>query len=488
MWPGESEADEKMRTLGKICLDRTNGVALQEQIATQIIDLIQQDLLRPHEMLPSTRELATQLRVSRNTVIYAYDRLASKGYVESRARSGLFVCALGKFPKRPDEASADRWSKTLDAEPGSISSGLRSPAPFRPSQPDVSLFPLLTWNRLRGRALRQYGEGLLGYQASCISGLPALRKNLAQYLRASRGVHCDWRQIVITSGSQQALYLLANLLVPRYGDRVYMEDPGYIGARLAWQSVDARIVPGALDEQGLQLPSSAIKGLSLIYTTPSRQFPTGASLSLARRLALLDYAARNKAWIIEDDYDSEFYYSSSPMPSLQSLDMHNRVIYLGTFSKVAFPALRIGYVVVPPELFDGFRAMKHLIDDHGPLIDQATLAMFLEYGAFHSHLRRCRKIYAERQSYFLEIFRKSGLPLEFPNRDGGMNLLGWLPPDADDRAWSKRLCSGRLDIPSLSSYSLKSCAPGLVFGFTAFTPQRMKSALEEVLRLVGKGI
>jgi GntR family transcriptional regulator/MocR family aminotransferase len=252
--------------------------------------------------------------------------------------------------------------------------------------------------------------------------------------------------------------------------------------------VDARIVPGALDEQGLQLPSSAIKGLSLIYTTPSRQFPTGASLSLARRLALLDYAARNKAWIIEDDYDSEFYYSSSPMPSLQSLDMHNRVIYLGTFSKVAFPALRIGYVVVPPELFDGFRAMKHLIDDHGPLIDQATLAMFLEYGAFHSHLRRCRKIYAERQSYFLEIFRKSGLPLEFPNRDGGMNLLGWLPPDADDRAWSKRLCSGRLDIPSLSSYSLKSCAPGLVFGFTAFTPQRMKSALEEVLRLVGKGI
>lgn len=477
-----------MKTLGGIWLDRAGEKTLQEQIARQLKDHIQRGTVRPNEMLPSTRELATQLRVSRNTVVYAYDRLVSEGYVETRSRSGIFVCSLGTMPQRPRETSGTRRGKAPGAGLGSPSTSLRAPVPFRPCQPDVSLFPLLMWNRLRGRALRQHGTDLLHYQASCVAGLPALRKTLAQYLRTSRGVQCDWRQILITTGSQQALYLLANLLVPSFGERVYMEDPGYIGARLAWQSVDARIVPGPLDDQGLQLPTSDIKGLALIYTTPSRQFPTGISLSLARRLAILDYAARNKAWVIEDDYDAEFRYSASPLPSLQSLDLNHRVIYVGTFSKVLFPSLRVGYVVVPPELFERFRALKHLIDDHGPLIDQATLALFLESGAFHSHIRRCRKAYAERQNTFLEISRKFSLPLEFRNRDGGMNLLGSLPPGTSDTAWSQRLASAGLDIPSLSSYSMKARTPGLVFGFTAFTPRRMKSGLEEVRRLIGKGV
>ncbi len=474
-----------MNTLGGIWLDRQDDATLQDQLVRQIKELIQRRALRPQQMLPSSRELSLQLRISRNTVVYAYDRLISEGYAESRLRSGVFVCSLGTLPRRGREPSAAKQRRTLDPEAGASARGLRAPVPFRPCQPDVNLFPLPMWNRLRGRALRQHGSDLLHYQASCISGFPALRQGLAQYLQASRGVNCDWRQIVITSGSQQALYLLANLLVPRYGERIYMEDPGYLGARLAWQSAEARIIPGALDDQGLQLPGSDIRGLALIYTTPSRQFPTGVSLSLARRLEILNYAALNKTWVIEDDYDAEFRYNAPPLPSLQSLDANGRVIYVGTFSKVLFPALRVGYVVVPTELFDRFRAAKHLIDDHGPLIDQATLAMFLESGAFHSHIRRCRRAYAERQGLFLDMFRRSDLPIEFRNTDGGMNLVGWLPKGADDQAWSTCMRGGGLDIPSLSSYSLKARTPGLVFGFTALTPRKMKTGFEEFVRLAG---
>lgn len=475
-----------MKAFGGIWLNRTGATTLQDQICNQLREQIRRGGLRPREMLPSTRDLAAQLHVSRNTVVYAYDRLVSEGYLESRSRSGIFVCALGTLPRKLQDRASARPRVAMDGEAGASSLALRSPRPFRPCQPDVGLFPLLMWNRLRGRALRQIGKDLLHYQASCIAGFPALRRSLAEYLRGSRGVNCDWRQIVITSGSQQALYLLAKLLVPRYGDRVYVEDPGYLGARLAWQSVDARVIPGALDEQGMQLPNSDIRGLALIYTTPSRQFPTGVSLSLSRRLAFLEYAARNKLWLIEDDYDAEFRYTGAPLPSLQSLDVYGRVIYVGTFSKLLFPSLRLGYVVVPPELHDKFRAAKHLIDDHGPLIDQATLTLFLESGAFHSHIRRCRKAYAERHMSFLDEAARLGLPLEFQDADGGMNLLGRLDPDADDRRLSKLLADSGFDIPSLSSYSLKAQSKGLVFGFTAFPPAQIRSALGEINRRLGR--
>lgn len=475
-----------MKITGGIWLDRNSDTTLQDQVVRQIKLLIERGTLRPQQMLPSTRELAAQLRVSRNTIVYAYDRLVSEGYAESRSRSGIFVCSLVNLPRRARDGGLRRRRKALPSETESPARSLRTPEPFRPCQPDVSLFPLMIWNRLRGRALRQFGTDLLHYQASCVAGFPELRQRLAEYLQASRGVKCDWRQIVITSGSQQALYLLANLLVPRCGERVYMEDPGYLGARLAWQGAGARIIPGALDEQGLQLPGSDIRGLALIYTTPSRQFPTGVSLSLPRRLAILDYAAGNKAWVIEDDYDAEFRYSASPLPSLQSLDVNGRVIYVGTFSKILFPALRVGYVVVPAELVERFRASKHLIDDHGPLVDQATLALFLESGAFHSHIRRCRRAYAERQQYFLQMFRNSDLPFDFRSTDGGMNLLGWMPAGTDDTGWSTRLRHAGLDVPSLSSYSLKAQERGLVFGFTAFTPQQMQSAFQTMVSVAAR--
>jgi GntR family transcriptional regulator / MocR family aminotransferase len=479
-----------MRALGGIWLDRSSRFSLQDQLVRQIKEYVQQGRLKPGEAMPSTRELAAELRLSRNTVVYAYDRLEGEGYLEAQSRSGVFVSSsifLSQHSKWPVELS-EGGTKRTSAVPPKRPLGL--PAPFRPCQPDVNLFPLSIWNRFRGRVLRHQGRGLLHYQASCISGVPALRESLAGYLRDSRGVRCDWQQVIITSGSQQALFILAQLLT-KPGDRAYVEDPGYVEARLAWQSAGARVDVGAVDEQGLTLPKKLPGKLSLVYTTPSRQFPTGVSMSLPRRLAWIDFAARTRTWIIEDDYDSELRYHAPPLPSLQSLDRNNRVIYVGTCSKLLFPSLRVGYVVVPESLLEEFEKLKHLIDDHLPLIDQAALAAFLESGAFFTHIRRCRKAYAERQSLFLELFRNSDLPLEFRYTDGGMNLTGYLPKGTPDTVWSARLRTAGFDVPSLSHYSVKENTPGLVFGFTAFSPTVIRNAFEgmkKVLRQCQKGL
>ena len=472
-----------MRILESIWLDRNSRFTLQDQLVRQIKEYVQQGRLKPGEAMPSTRELANELRLSRNTVVYAYDRLVGEGYLETQSRSGVFVSSsifLSQHSKWPVEAKVVKPKRIASPPTQRI---LGSPAPFRPCQPDVNLFPLPIWNRFRGRVLRHQGRGLLHYQASCISGVPALREHLASYLRDSRGVQCDWRQVVVTSGSQQGVFILANLLL-KPGDRAYVEDPGYVEARLAWQTAGAKIEGGAVDEQGLTLPSGPSDRFSLIYTTPSRQFPTGVSMSLPRRLAWIDFAARTHTWIIEDDYDSELRYHAPPLPSLQSLDRNSRVIYVGTFSKLLFPSLRLGYVVVPESLLEGFEKLKHLIDDHLPLVDQAALAAFLESGAFFSHIRRCRKAYAERQTLFLDLFRKSDLPLDFRYTDGGMNLTGFLPAGTDDMKWSASLRAADFDVPAISRYSIKNDAPGLVFGFTAFNPAIIRSSFERMNKVL----
>jgi GntR family transcriptional regulator/MocR family aminotransferase len=472
-----------MRNLSDLWIDRSARPTLQDQLARQIRERIRSGDLAPGDSLPSTRDLATELKVSRNTAVYAYERLMSEGYLESSSRACVFVSPSITIPREPKRTVTPKKASTRSTP--AVTPPLSAPKPFRPCQPDVGLFPLLTWNRMRGRALRREGRNILHYQASCIAGLPALRENVATYLRDHRGVRCDSHQVVITSGSQQALFLLAMLLLEQ-GDRAYVEDPGYVEARLAWRNAGARIVPGRIDEEGLRLPDKSSK-ISLIYTTPSRQFPTGVSLSLARRLAFIDYATRNRCWIIEDDYDSELRYGAAPLPSLQSLDTSGRLIYTGTFSKVLFPSLRLGYVVVPDALVDRFIELKHLSDDHLPLLDQATLALFLESGAFYSHIRRCRREYASRHALFLDLFAKAELPLTFEHTDGGMNVVAYLPDGSDDVAWSNRLQESGFDVPALSHYAIEPTRPGLVFGFTAFTDdtirvefKRMRPILEEL--------
>ena len=375
-------------------LDRTKPVSLQTQISSNLKRLILSGTLQPGRAVPSSRELATEARVSRNTVLQAYDRLIGEGYLEASARRGLYVSKLLEEKNLPRAESAP----SLGATPPPVDSSwdrLRGAVPFRPCQPDVRLFPLRLWNRARAQALRRHGTNLLEYQTHHPLGLPELRRSLAGYLQGSRGVRCDW-QIAITAGSQQALFLLAELLLQR-GDLVAMEDPGYLGARLTWRHVGAAIRPVRVDSAGMNLSGEKDFAPKVIYTTPSRQFPLGSCLSLARRLDLVGFAARKKAWIVEDDYDSEFRYSRAPLPSLQGLDSSDRVIYVGSASKALFPSLRIGYAVLPQSLVEGFGRLRVAVDEHGPLIDQSTLAAFIESGAFYRHIRRSRREYALRQ-------------------------------------------------------------------------------------------
>jgi GntR family transcriptional regulator/MocR family aminotransferase len=465
-----------------ITLDRAGSNSLQDQIAAGLKQRIQSGELTAGESLPSSRDLARDLGVSRNTIIAVYDRLMGEGYLEARLRSGIFVSRdlMGNSPHRDCALQAARKRSTAMATASELP---REPLPFRPSQPDVGLFPLAAWNRFRNRALRRHGPGLMHYQSRFALGLPSLRRALAEYLGDSRGVRCDWQQIAVTNGSQQALYLLSQLLI-KSGDRVYLEDPGFLGARVTFERAGAKIRSLRIDRSGvvpLEKPASA----RLIYTTPSRQFPTGASLPVARRMALLNMARSSKAWLLEDDYDSEFRYTRPPLPSLHSLDPSGHVIYLGSMSKVLYPSLRMGYVVLPQELVEPFEALRLVVEDHGSFFDQATLAAFVASGQFYTHIRRCRKAYAAKLATFLEAARRCRLPLDFPFTDGGMNQTGFfLDRAVDDLAVSQALSSSGIDIPPLSRFGIKKTSPGLVFGFTAFDHRTIQSAMTKVAEIL----
>jgi GntR family transcriptional regulator / MocR family aminotransferase len=463
-----------------LSLDRSRKRPLQRQLKDQLKAMIQQGHLRPQDRLPSTRALAEELHVSRNTVVAAYEELQGEGYVEAQERSAYVIGqAAGAFP--PGERIPHLEARRLQSP-----RLLMAPQPFRPAQPDVNLFSIKIWNRHRTRALRR-GSSLLQYQTRFAVGMDELRQNVGEYLRESRGIHCDWEEIAITGGSQQALFMLGHLLLTSERS-AYMEDPGFPGARRAWEQVGARIVPVPVDDDGLCLPLPEAENAVLVYVTPSYQFPLGACMSLARRLELLRIARRCGLWIIEDDYDSEFRYVSAPQPSLQSLDDYRRVIYVGSFSKTLAPGLRLGYVVLPPQLVDPFAALKVALEDHGPLVDQATLAGFLESGAFDSHIRRCRRVYRERQELFLHLVRQKGLPLNFPITGRGMNLAGHFRAGVDDAAQSAALARAGIDTPALSSYCTAASLSGLLFGVTAFSEPEIRCGIEKLSSTLAKSV
>ncbi len=466
--------------LNRLYLERHGRRALEAQLADMLRLSIRQGDLRPQEKLPSTRLLAEHLEVSRNTVVAAYERLQGEGYLEARERSGFVVsfeaASFGSIPIRPPRPPQSQRAMLQPA----------APVPFRPAQPDVSLFSLKEWNHHRLRVLRG-GSTLLQYQSRFSMGLDELRYAVAEYLRDSRGVRCHWQEIAITGGSQQALFMLSLLLLDA-SHSVYMEDPGYPGARRSWEQARASIVPVPIDEEGLRLPLPPAPKASLIYVTPSHQFPLGICMSLARRLKLLQVAHERSLWIVEDDYDAEFRYTSAPQPSLQSLDDHRRVIYVGSFSKILVPGIRIGYVVLPPQLVDRFAQLKLVLDDHGPLLDQATLARFLASGALQSHLRRCRRHYRERQEMFLELVQAKGLPFHFPVTGRGMNLAGHLPPGTDDAFCSRVAQQHGLDMPALSSFSSAAEVSGLLFGVTAFDLPVIRQAVDRLAAAWFRGV
>lgn len=480
-----------LATLNMICIDRRRRQSLQHQLYTQVRQAIIARQLPAGARLPSTRNLVAELGLSRNTIVNAFDRLVAEGYLDSRVGSGIYVAqlpamtsSLAAKPLHP--AGAAKSDRSVPRRLASLPNVALTPEyptaqvrPFRPCQPAIDQFPLRTWTRSRGRALRLYRKELM--RESDPAGLPQLRSALRTYLSDARGVRCETEQITITAGAQEALSLIAAALITP-GEEVWIEDPGYLGARAALLHAGADLLPVPTDAEGLTIPSVRRKRPRLIYVTPSRQFPLGTTMTLTRRLELLEFARKSGAWIIEDDYDSEFRYTGRPLSSLQGLDHSERVIYVGSFSKVLFPSLRLGYVVAPYTLVEALRKLKEIRDGPSPAIDQATAALFIEEGYFATHVRRMRKIYRERRDFFLQAAQRalSGL-LAFPPIDGGMDAVGWLVR-GNDAALSEKLAAAGIDAPPISAYSLRPCRPGLVLGFTSSSPTEIRFAIEAAER------
>ena len=439
------------------------------------------------DRLPSTRDLASGLGISRNTVMNAYAQLQAEGYLESRVGSGTRVSsslpddllqvrlrgAEGGEPS-PGRRLSQR-STLLYGAPPTVSDYQDRPRAFQPGLPALEEFPSRVWKSLHNKVWRRPPRELLGYGDP--AGYRPLRTAISDHLRATRAVRCSWEQVVVVSGSQQALDLSARLLLDP-GDAAWVENPGYPGVRAALAGSGARLVPVPVDEEGLDVAAgeAACRRARLACVTPSHQYPLGTTMSLSRRLDLLDWARRSEAWILEDDYDSEYRYSGRPFESLQGLDTEERVVYVGTFSKVLFPALRLGYLVVPQDLVDAFTAARELSDLHSPSVEQAILADFIADGHFGRHVRRMRNLYAGRQETLVEsAFRDLAGTLEVRPAESGLHLVGRLPKDADDRAASRLAAGHGIEAIPLSWYADGTPKhKGLMLGYAAVSESEIR--------------
>jgi GntR family transcriptional regulator/MocR family aminotransferase len=452
--------------------------------------------------LPSTRALADELNISRNTVLNAYRQLTAEGYLEGAEGSGTFVAHVlpehllttpgHKTPTEPRTKKSrqarlsDRAGLQLAASQKFESLPLPSsgyPRPFASGTPALDAFPYPLWARLITRRARQMPVGAFAYQNT--AGYLPLREAIAAHVTVSRRVHCTPEQIVIVSGSQGALDLIARTLV-NAGDPVWMEDPGYPGARGAFLGSNANIIPVPIDHEGLVVEAGIKLGprARLVYLTPSHQFPLGVTMSLARRLALLDWAQRADAYILEDDYDSEYRYAGRPLATLQGLDTTDHVIYIGTFSKVLYPALRIGYLILPLALVKAFVAVRGFIDMHTPMLEQAVLTDFIIEGHFTRHLRRMRTLYSERRAALIKA--ASGLPLEIDSPEAGIHCIGWLPDGMDDLALIHRAAALGLDLWSVSNFCIKPMArKGLLLGYGGYSVPKIKDGIRKLAIAMG---
>lgn len=475
---------------------------LQRQVYDQIRAAILEGRLVAGERLPSTRNLSLALGISRNTVSLAYEQLISEGYLDTRVGSGSYVCrelpdgaltavgtrAAPRARPRQVRHGAGRglsaWAqRVLEAGHAATDGwyGETLPYDFRLGSPTFDGAELETWRRLIGRALRRpQGEGL-GYGPS--SGWPPLRQAIAAYLGRSRGVRCRAEQVMIVNGSQQVLDLVSRLFVDP-GDRVVMENPTYHGARRVFSSMGAAVVPVPVDDQGIVTSALPREAMRLVYVTPSHQFPTGVTMSLARRLALLEWAAEADALVLEDDYDSQFRFRGRPVEALQGLDRAGRVIYAGTFSKVMFPALRCGYAIMPEAYVEAFSRAKWQADRHTTTIEQQALAEFITDGHFERHLRRMRLLYAERQHALLEaIGRHLGDRVRVEPSDAGMHLLLWLGEGLEEEAVAAAAARHGVGVyPAGHLWIGPPARQALLLGFTSLDESQLREGIARLAR------
>lgn len=458
--------------LAHLPVDRASSVPLHRQIYEGFRKAILGGMLRPGQRVPSTRALATELEMSRLPVLTAYEQLLHEGYFEGRVGSGTYVCAappdasLRVKPRAPVQARPSRTKQRAHVTPGRDEGGVR---PFRMSLPALDEFPQLQWGRIVARHAHRLAPLHMAYGDP--AGLGALRLAIAAHLRTARAVNCEAEQVLVTSGSQAGLRLCAAVLLAR-GDRVAIEEPGYPGARAAFTAAGADIVPVPVDDEGIDVSALAAmrQRVRAVYVTPSHQYPLGMSMSAGRRLALLEWASRHDAWIIEDDYDSEYRYVSRPLAALQGMDARERVVYVGTFSKVLYPSLRVGYLVVPRALWDAFLDARDALDVFSPSLYQLALAEFLDEGHFARHLRRMRAIYQRRREALLEgLARHCDGALIVLNADAGLHVATLLPGAEDDQTVIKKMTARGLTAMSLSvCFAGPTHAQGLLLGFGGF--------------------
>ncbi|HEX7641088.1 MAG TPA: PLP-dependent aminotransferase family protein [Burkholderiaceae bacterium] len=458
---------------------------LREQVCAAIRLALHGGHLKRDERLPSSRQLAQDLGVSRVTVEGAYGQLEAEGYLRRQVGGGTFVAFASVRHAAPLARSIGAPAKLSGRGSAIVAGGgcrdTRVPQAFSGASPDLSAFPLETWHKLGNRLSRRGGRDLLGFGDP--QGFAPLREAVAHYLNQSRGVHCSAGQILILTSSQQALTLIATLLLDD-GDAAWVEDPCYEGARTAFASAGAKLVPVPVDADGMDV-GAAPAGAEprLIYLTPSHQYPTGASLSLARRMALLDLARERDAWIVEDDYDSEFHYDGRPLPSLQGLDRDARVLYVGTFSKVLFPALRLAYLVLPPSLIEAFTVARTVQDGHTTQWTQAVTAAFIEEGHFAAHLRQMRQLYRSRRDLLREELEKRTRGwLDILPTAGGLKMAVHLPAGKEDR-YTRRAAQLGVATPGLSRLYLGPARDGWLLGFSALDNAAIRHGALQLARI-----
>jgi GntR family transcriptional regulator/MocR family aminotransferase len=453
---------------------------LSARIYRQLRDAVLDGRLRAGERLPPTRELARRLAVSRNTVAVAYDRLTADGFLTGRVGAGTYVTGSLPAPKPRKTPSA------RGPQPKAIWRSLPPPAAtvadapeydFRVGIPDAALFPLETWRRLLARELR---SGFAHYADP--GGHADLRAAIARHVGVSRSVRADADDVLVTQGAQQALDLLCRVLLSP-GDRVAIEEPGYRQAKLLFASHGAEVVGVPVDGEGLDvaaLPSRT----KLVYVTPSHQFPLGTPMSLARRTALLAWAERADAVVVEDDYDSEFRFSDRPLEPLQSLDRGGRVAYVGSFSKTLLPLLRLGFLVAPSSLRDALRTARQLSDWHGDVPAQAALARFVDEGLFARHIRRATKVYAERHERITStVDRVFAGRLRVVPSAAGLHLCALA--DADLEPIAARAAAAGVAVQTLSDLCGGSPSPGRVLGYGSIPVERIDDGLAALDRAWG---
>jgi GntR family transcriptional regulator/MocR family aminotransferase len=473
-----------------IRIDTRAREGLQRQVYVAVRRAILDGVIAPGTRLPSSRTLAEELRVSRTTTLLAYEQLLAEGYLAARQGSGTFV--VDELPDDlPDQASARRVARTrhpqlsrrgaaLAATPGPARRIVGPPRAFRLGVPGLDLFPLRLWSQLVTRRLRSTTLGQLDYTDS--AGLAELRRAIAEYVQTARGTRCTADQVFIVAGAQRGLQMICTVLLDP-GDRVWLEEPGYTGARSALMSTGARIVPVRVDSDGLDVAAGMrlAPDARMAYVTPSNQFPLGVPMSVVQRLALLRWASSAGAWIVEDDYDSEFRYRTRPLPCLHGLDADGRVIYIGTFAKSVFPALRLGFVIVPSDLHDKFHAARRIADLHPPLLEQMALADFIVEGHYARHLRRMRSAYRERLEALVDAAEHfCGGALTLRTVQTGLHAVADLDGVDEDRVCEEARERG-IEVAPIGMYFIgRPTVSGLLLGFASARPEALRRGLERL--------